>query len=113
MDSNTNETTLKSNLSSGALPPTQSSVPPLIGAGGVPPPLPGASSSKPSSLRRLVAILLSLCLLLFLADGFVSLLDDCLIVFFRVHPIQGLRGMISLLAVLAGIATYALMGLTP
>src|SRR5258707_1782218 len=66
-----------------------------------------------SSVRKVLAILLSLCLGLFLADAVVSLLDESLILFFGVRVVTVLRGMLSLLTVLAGIGVYVLMGLTP
>ncbi len=64
-------------------------------------------------MRQLVAILLSACLGLFLADAAISLLDDTLIVLFGTHLLAGLRGMVCLLAMLMALVIYALMGLTP
>ena len=64
-------------------------------------------------MRQLVAILLSACLGLFLADAAISLLDDTLIVLFGTHLLSGLRGMVCLFAMLVALVVYALMGLTP
>ena len=85
--------------------------PPAIGA--PPPPLPPQSAPQPSTVRQLVAILLSACLGLFLADAAISLLDDTLILLFGTHLLAGLRGMVCLLAMIMALVTYALMGLTP
>jgi hypothetical protein len=92
--------------------PPVSSAPPPLGAG-PPPPLPPPSVPKPSVVRQLVAILLSACLGLFLADAAISLLDDTLIVLFGTHLLSGLRGMVCLFAMLVALVVYALMGLTP
>jgi hypothetical protein len=74
---------------------------------------PSAPAKKAWSLPKVVAILLSLCLGLFLADGLVSLADDSLIVFFGVHLLAGIRGLVFFFAILAAIPVYGLMGLTP
>jgi len=59
------------------------------------------------------AILLSLCLGLFLADGVVSLVDDSLILQFDIHLLTVVRGIVFLFAVLIAIVIYSLMALTP
>ena len=64
-------------------------------------------------MRRAVAILLSVCLGLFLADAVVSLADTSLILACGVHLLTGIGGMVSLLALLTTMLTYGLMGLTP
>jgi hypothetical protein len=64
-------------------------------------------------LRQLLAILLSLCLGLFLADAVVSLLDDSLILCFDVHVLAAIRGFLFLFAMLMAVVLYVLMGLTP
>ena len=92
--------------------PLASSVPPPLIAGS-PPPLPTGPVRKPSSARPVLAILLSLCLAVFLLDALVSLLDDSLIVAFGVHVLSGTRGTAFLFAMLMAILIYALMGLTP
>jgi len=78
-----------------------------------PPPLPSASNCQSSPARQLLAILLSLCLGLFLADAIVSLTDDSLILFFNLHVLAVIRAMVCLLAMLMAIVVYGLMGLTP
>ncbi len=65
------------------------------------------------SLRRLVAILLSLCLGLFLADGVVSLADSSLIILFDSHPLSAVSGLLGFFGFLMVIVMYGLMGLTP
>ena len=95
-----------------------SSPPPVIGA--VPPLVTGSSQSQSPvpgreslGVRQLIAILLNVCLGLFLVDAVVSLLDDSLILFFDIHLLGGLRGMVVLFTILIAILTYGLMGLTP
>ncbi len=103
----------------GGVPPlSPASPPPVIGAppplaGSSPPPLPAKTTRQSSPLRQLLAILLSLCLGLFLADAAVSLVDDSLILFFGIHLLAGMRGMVFLFAMLMAVVVYALMGLTP
>jgi len=88
---------------------------------GVPPVWREASASPPPQqpphrsavVRQLLALLLSLCLGLFLADGLVSLADDSLILLFDIHLLTGLRGMVFLFAGFIGLVVYGLMGLTP
>jgi hypothetical protein len=59
------------------------------------------------------AILLSLCLGLFLADAVVSLVDDSLILFCDIHILTVIRGILFFFAMLMAIVIYGLMGLTP
>jgi hypothetical protein len=81
---------------------------------GAPPPLPTESKGKSgTSLRKAVAILLSLCLGLFLADAVVSLVDDSLGLLFGIHPLTMIRGLVFLFATLIAVVVYGLMGLTP
>jgi hypothetical protein len=92
-----------------------SSEPPVIG---VPPPIIAGSftpvpAQKPTLGRQLLAILLSLCLGLFLVDAGLSLLDDTLRLLFDLHFLSILRGMVGLFAVLIAIVVYGLMALTP
>ena len=84
---------------------------PVFGA--VPPALAAESKPQSSSMRQLLAGLLSLCLGLFLADGVISLIDDSLIVVSGLHLLTGLRATVSLFAMLMALLTYGLMGLTP
>lgn len=63
--------------------------------------------------RHLVAVVLSLGLALFLADGLISAVDDTFILFANVPVLGGIRGLVGFFSVLIGLAIYALMGLTP
>lgn len=96
----------------GSVPPAlQASEPPVIGA--PPPPLAPDSIRKSDSMRNLVAILLSVCLGLFLADGAVSFVDESLIYLFDLHVLSFVRGIVFFFALLVSIVIYVLMGLTP
>lgn len=64
-------------------------------------------------MKKLVSILLNLCLGLFLADAFVSLVDDTLILLFGLHLLSAIRGIVFLFAFLLAMLVYVLMGLTP
>jgi len=94
-----------------AKPPVIAAPPPL--ASGSPAPPPSGPARPTGSVRPVLAILLSLCLGLFVADAVVSLLDDTLILFFGIHLLAGLRGLVYLFALLLAIVVYVLMGLTP
>ena len=65
------------------------------------------------SLRMLLAILLNLYLVLFLTDAFVSLVADSLSVFYNVHLLGTIRGLLAVFAILMSVVIYGLMGLTP
>ena len=82
-------------------------------SGSVPPPLLPGSRLQSGSLQFLLAVLLNLCLGLFLADAIVSLADDSLILFFNLHLLAGTRMTVCLLAMLMALVVYGLMGLTP
>jgi len=64
-------------------------------------------------LRPLLAVLLSLCLGIFLTDAVVSLVDDSLILCFDVHVFTAIRGFLFFFAMLMAVVLYGLMGLTP
>lgn len=64
-------------------------------------------------MKTLVSILLNLCLGLFLADAVVSLMDSTLILFFGIHLLSVIQGIVCLFAILMAILVYGLMGLTP
>ena len=106
-------------LQSGTVPPLLSASPrPVIGTpppsdAGSPPPPPPEPARKSGPRRRWLAILLSLCLGLFLADGIVSLVDDSLILLFDIHLLTMVRGIVFLFAVLIAVAVFGLMALTP
>jgi hypothetical protein len=92
--------------------------PPVIGA---PPPLAAATvappaqepNRNPDSARKAVAIVLSLCLGLFLADAVLSFADESLNLLFDNHVLSVFRGIVFLVALLMTIVTYVLIGLTP
>src|ERR1700743_1185568 len=77
----------------------------------VPPLLPPASNQKSS--HHSFAVLLSLCLVLFLVDGVVSLADYSLFFFFGAHYLSLLRGIFSLAVLIMALGVYGLIGLTP
>jgi hypothetical protein len=76
-----------------------------------PPPISPAPPHKPSSGP--MAVLLSLCLGLFLADAVVSFVDDSLILFFDIYVLAALRRIFFLFACLMTVVVYILMGFTP
>jgi len=84
-------------------------VPPLLAAEPSPPLLPAPVKSS----RRWFCLLLSFCLALFLLDGVASFVDDALILFFHVHALSLLRGLISIAATFMAVGVYALIGITP
>jgi hypothetical protein len=81
--------------------------------GASPPPLPAKPTRPRWPVRPWLAVLLSLCLALFLADAVVSLVDDSLILIFDLHLLTWIRGLVFLLAMLMAIVVYGLMALTP
>jgi len=81
-------------------------------ANNVPPPLSPASGRKSNSSHNL-AILLSLCLGLFLVDAAISFIDDSLILVFGLHVFSVIRELTSVLAFFMTVGVYVLMGLTP
>src|SRR5882762_8904647 len=100
----------------GIMPPIlPGSPPPLIETGppsftaNIKSPTPETNSTpKTSPGRQLIGVLLNLCLGLFLVDAAVSLLDETLGLFLGVHLLMGLRGLVSLFALLMGFFIYAL-----
>src|ERR1700679_3574997 len=86
----------------GSSPPLPPAPPPVTGnppplASTAPPPLPVAPAPKPASMRKGLAIVLSLCLFLFVADALISLLDDSLILFAKVLFLSPIRGLVGFL----------------
>ena len=79
----------------------------------MPPALSPQSNPKSGSTRHLFAILLSLCLGLFLVDAVVSFADDSLILLGGLHPLSTLRGLTAIFAMLMAVGVYGLIGLTP
>jgi hypothetical protein len=95
-----------------AAPFPSESAPPMIGA----PPLLASTtdpSIKPGPARNFVAFVLSLSLGFFLLDSVFSLLDDSLNLFFNLHLLSLMRGLVFFFAMLTAIVVYVLMGLTP
>jgi hypothetical protein len=89
-------------------PPLPGLNPPLITA----PPAPGPGR-RGLSARRLLAILLSVCVGLYLADGLLSLADDSATLFFGLHVLGFFRGLVGFFALLVAFVVYLLMGITP
>jgi hypothetical protein len=92
-------------------------VPPVIGSSIqqsqlAPPPLLVESGGKRSGARQFLAVLLTLCLGIFLADGFVSFADKSLVLFLNHHALVGVRAVTLFLTIILGLATYGAMGLT-
>jgi hypothetical protein len=88
---------------------------PAAATNALPPSITGAPSAapKPQPIRQFVSILLSLCLGLFLADAWVSLLDDSLILLFDLHWLTAIRALVWGFATLLAALVYLLLGLTP
>jgi hypothetical protein len=79
-----------------------------------PPPLPPPEPARKTGFgRQVLAFLLSVCLGLFLADAFVSLVDESLILLFDLRVLTVVRGMVFFFSLLMAIVVYGLMGLTP
>jgi hypothetical protein len=77
------------------------------------PPLQPEPAPSPGITRQLLAVLLSLCLVLFLADAAISLVDDSLGLWFGLHFLKAVRGMVALIVLCLSVVIYGLMGLTP
>jgi hypothetical protein len=93
------------------IPPLPASEPPVISA--PPPPPPPGVQRESASMRDLFAVILSVCLGLFLVDGIISLLDDTLTVFFDLHFLFAIRALVGFCTLLMAIVIYGSMGLTP
>ncbi len=99
--------------------PQTGSVPPLLS--GIQPPAHGDSPAllqakphpKALPVERMLAILLSLCLGLFLADAAVALADDSLILGLEIHLLTMIRGLLFFVSLLMTLLLYGLMGLIP
>ena len=64
-------------------------------------------------MKKLLSILLSLCLGLFLVVGAVSVADDSLVLLFGLHLLTMMSEILTFIAMLMAILVYGLMGLTP
>src|SRR6476619_6609282 len=74
-----------------------------------PPPIPSTVAlavPQQSGRRQFVCILLSICLLLFIADAALSVLDDSLGLAFHFHGLRGLRALAGFFAMLLGLFIY-------
>src|SRR6266536_5644845 len=94
----------------GIVPPILPGSPPQLSTLSAPaaqPPPELQSTRKTSPGRQLIGVLLNLCLGLFLADAAVSLLDDSFGLFFGMHFLMGLRGLVALFSLLLGFFIYA------
>jgi len=101
---------LKNNPLGGSVPLPTGDPPPLVAAAPLPSPTQPAGNS--TSVRRMLAILLSLGLGLFLADAVVCLVDESLILVLDVHVLTFIRMPLSLFAMFVAVVIYGLMGLT-
>ena len=90
--------------------PAGGGVPPLISST-IPPPLP-SEAGRVGGFRRLLAILLSLCLGLFLSDAIISFANGSLILLFNLHILSLVQATLLVMSVITGLVVYALMGLT-
>jgi hypothetical protein len=92
-------------------PPAQ---PPVLAAA---PPVIASPAAKPaggsSSWRKAVAVLMSLLLWLFLANGIVSVLDDVCVLGLGRHVFSGINGLVEFLLLPVMVLSYGLVGLTP
>lgn len=75
-------------------------------------PAPEAQSRTPYLKPPAAAVLLSIVLGIFLADGLVSLLHDVLRMA-GLGLLGWLRGLTSFVCLLTGLITFVIMGLTP
>lgn len=71
------------------------------------------AADKPSPWRKAAAILLSLFLGLFLANGLVSILDDSCALLFGNHVFTMISSLLTFVMLLVAFIVYVLMGLTP
>jgi hypothetical protein len=94
-------------LESPGPPPLVSNTPPLIAG-----PLPVPAVRKDSSGRRFVAVLLSACVSLFLADAVVAVLDTSLVLFLNNHALGLPRQIVAALYMLVAVVIYVLMAFT-
>ena len=69
--------------------------------------------AKPWGGRQPIALLLNICLGLFLVDAILSLMDDTLVLFVDAHFLSGIRGVLGTFALLFALLVYVLMGFTP
>jgi hypothetical protein len=87
------------------------SAPPLLAEAS--PPRLLASPSPTSTGRQLLLLVLSLCLVSFLADAILSFFGSSLRLFFGGTALSGITGIVALLSFLLSLLVYVLMALTP
>ena len=87
--------------------PAGGGLPPVI------PPLSPPSGPQPSAVRQPLAILLNICLGMFLAGAVFGFADSSLILFFDNHSLSLISGIAGLVVFLSTVLIYGLMGLTP
>ena len=63
-------------------------------------------------MKKTISILLSIYLGLFIAAGFISVVDDSLVIFLKLYFLTAISGIFSFLAALAAPGIYVLMGVT-
>jgi hypothetical protein len=63
-------------------------------------------------VKKTISILLSVYLALFIAAGFISVVNDSLVIFFNLYFLIVISGIFSSMAALAAPVVYILMGLT-
>src|SRR6476469_8586521 len=81
-----------------------------------PPVIPAQISTPPAQTagwRQLLSILLSICLILFIADAALSVLDNSFGLFLRFHGFGILRNLSGFFVVLISLLIYVLMAFTP
>lgn len=96
--------------------PDNASPPPLLPEPDPPllvPPSRNPAGDGSKSRQRWLAILLSICLGLYLADGLFSLADNSLILAFGVHLLGLFRALATLFALLTALLVYVLMAFMP
>ncbi len=82
-------------------PPVIAETPPLL------PPEPNRKSGQ-----RLFAVVLSLCLILFIVDAALPLIDYAVLILLRFEALSFLRGLVSLASLAMAVGLYALIGFT-
>src|ERR1035438_2675133 len=72
-----------------------------------------STDRKSAFVPQFFAILLSLCLGLFLADALLSFADSSSILFCGLHIFSAASGLVSFFSALMAVGIYGLLGLTP
>lgn len=77
------------------------------------PPLPPKLGGNSSSVRTLLAFLLSVGVAAFLADALISLADTSLICLFEIRLLAGIRAIVFFFTMVMTVVIYCLMAITP